>query len=452
MKSSPLSVRIVARTLVATFCFAAGAASAGDIHVLLGVDPADATGDVLLSASLAPAQSLTRATGSKTTIAQTSTMSEVMRASRTVENEIIIAPAHVTASAMLHAYQLLATSGQEQIYALVVKNDIDKVEKLAGKRLYLPQQDSLRSYVAKGLLTESGVKLAQFSKVTYGNTSGGGLVALSFDIADVTVADETQAKEWINAHPGQARILKTTRPVPGGMNMVVRKDFCATECGRLADWVNSPDGAIPGIGRFRIASSDAGRQFTYVASLGITTPDALKGVTRVSAEEVVELARKNVTIVDTRSQKEFDNEHVRGAVLASYVEKSLKETDFDATKDNFDALKKIPKDKPVLFLCNGPECWKSYKASRSAVAAGYTKIYWFRGGMPEWREKRLTEAGIDAEAFTALVADPEVKARLVATTEEAVSRGVFGAPTFFVGDAMFFGQDRLDFVRDALKR
>jgi hypothetical protein len=52
-----------------------------------------------------------------------------------------------------------------------------KVEKLAGKRLYLPQQDSLRSYVAKGLLTESGVKLAQFSKVTYGNTSGGGNTA-----------------------------------------------------------------------------------------------------------------------------------------------------------------------------------------------------------------------------------------------------------------------------------
>ena len=126
-----------------------------------------------------------------------------------------------------------ATSGQEQVYALVVKNDIDKVEKLPGKRLYLPQQDSLRSYVAKGLLTESGIKLGQFSKVTYGNTSGGGLVALSFDMADVTVADETQAKEWITQHPGQARILKTTRPVPGGMNMVVRKDFCATECARL---------------------------------------------------------------------------------------------------------------------------------------------------------------------------------------------------------------------------
>lgn len=62
----------------------------------------------------------------------------------------------------------------------------------------------------------------------------------------------------------------------------------------------------------------------------------------------------------------------------------------------------------------------------------------------------LAEQGFDPQAFGALVADPEVKARLVATTEEAVQRGVFGAPTFFVGGEMHFGQDRLDFVRDAL--
>ena len=62
----------------------------------------------------------------------------------------------------------------------------------------------------------------------------------------------------------------------------------------------------------------------------------------------------------------------------------------------------------------------------------------------------LTAAGFDAAALAALAADAEVKAALVATTEEAVARGVFGAPTMFVGDAMFFGQDRLDFVREAL--
>jgi len=401
MQVLPRSVRATAFALAFAFSLV-GAAAAGEIHVLLGVDPADATGDVLLSASLVPAQSLTRATGQRTTIAQTSTMAEVMRASRTVENEIIIAPAHVTASAILHAYQLLATSGQEQVYALVVKNDIDKVEKLPGKRLYLPQQDSLRSYVAKGLLTEAGIKLPQFSKITYGNTSGGGLVALSFDMADVTVADETQAKEWIASHPGQARILKTTRPVPGGMNMVVRKDFCATECGRLAEWVNSPDGAIPGVGRFRMANADAGRQFTYVASLGIATPESVNGITRVTAEQVAELAKQNVVIVDTRTQKEYDNEHIRGAVLAPYIEKSLKEIDFDAKKDDFSALKNIPKDKAVVFHCNGPECWKSYKASRAALAEGYTKIYWFRGGMPEWREKHLPVEGTAGAALAKL--------------------------------------------------
>ena len=63
----------------------------------------------------------------------------------------------------------------------------------------------------------------------------------------------------------------------------------------------------------------------------------------------------------------------------------------------------------------------------------------------------LASLGLSAEAFAALVADPEVKARLVANTDEAVARGVFGAPTCFVGEAMFFGQDRLDFVRAALE-
>ena len=53
-------------------------------------------------------------------------------------------------------------------------------------------------------------------------------------------------------------------------------------------------------------------------------------------------------------------------------------------------------------------------------------------------------------ALLALVNDPEVKARLVANTEEAVARGVFGAPTMFVDGQMFFGQDRLDFVHEAL--
>lgn len=62
----------------------------------------------------------------------------------------------------------------------------------------------------------------------------------------------------------------------------------------------------------------------------------------------------------------------------------------------------------------------------------------------------LTRAGFDAAALQAQIGEPAVKEALKATTEQAVARGVFGAPTCFVGDEMFFGQDRLDFVREAL--
>jgi 2-hydroxychromene-2-carboxylate isomerase len=71
-------------------------------------------------------------------------------------------------------------------------------------------------------------------------------------------------------------------------------------------------------------------------------------------------------------------------------------------------------------------------------------------GDPAVMAEVLQRAGFDVAAFTALVGDAEVKAKLVADTEEAVARGVFGAPTVFVAERMFFGQDRLEFVREAL--
>ncbi|WP_434603360.1 2-hydroxychromene-2-carboxylate isomerase [Pseudomonas sp. Z1-14] len=62
----------------------------------------------------------------------------------------------------------------------------------------------------------------------------------------------------------------------------------------------------------------------------------------------------------------------------------------------------------------------------------------------------LDEGGFDPAYVLALTADEQVKETLRSTTEEAVRRGVFGAPSMFVGNEMFFGQDRLDFVREAL--
>jgi 2-hydroxychromene-2-carboxylate isomerase len=73
-------------------------------------------------------------------------------------------------------------------------------------------------------------------------------------------------------------------------------------------------------------------------------------------------------------------------------------------------------------------------------------------GEPQVLTEVLSQAGFDAADFLALVNDAAVKEQLKKNTEEAVARGVFGAPTFFVGEQMFWGQDRLDFVAEALAR
>ncbi len=71
-------------------------------------------------------------------------------------------------------------------------------------------------------------------------------------------------------------------------------------------------------------------------------------------------------------------------------------------------------------------------------------------GDPAVVAKVLGGIGIDAEDFVARISEAGTKQALIAATEAAVGRGIFGAPTMFVGDEMFFGQDRLDYVEAAL--
>jgi 2-hydroxychromene-2-carboxylate isomerase len=64
----------------------------------------------------------------------------------------------------------------------------------------------------------------------------------------------------------------------------------------------------------------------------------------------------------------------------------------------------------------------------------------------------LSAAGLDAKAILEATQDPEVKAELVANTEAAANRGVFGIPSFFVGEELFFGKDRLGQVEEEVAR
>lgn len=83
------------------------------------------------------------------------------------------------------------------------------------------------------------------------------------------------------------------------------------------------------------------------------------------------------------------------------------------------------------------------------------KALWVEGrnlNDPQTVAAVLTENGFDPQEIMALTNDESVKAALKENTEAAIKRGVFGAPSMFIGDQLFFGQDRLDFVEEALRQ
>lgn len=125
-----------------------------------------------------------------------------------------------------------------------------------------------------------------------------------------------------------------------------------------------------------------------VAVAAADVPATLAGVTVLTAEQARRLVDAGTPIIDTRVGNEFADAHIKGARNLPYKEKSAKVAGFNAKEDQFD-LGKLPADKaaPLIFYCNGPECWKSYKASKVAADAGWSRVQWLRGGFPEWKAK-----------------------------------------------------------------
>ena len=107
----------------------------------------------------------------------------------------------------------------------------------------------------------------------------------------------------------------------------------------------------------------------------------------------------------------------------------------------------------TMHLMRGATAYLEEPEFQTYLAAIFNALWSEQLNMesPEVVAEVLTKAGIDVTDFMARISETEVKERLKDTTEEAVARGVFGAPSFFVNGEMFFGQDRLSFVETALK-
>ena len=139
----------------------------------------------------------------------------------------------------------------------------------------------------------------------------------------------------------------------------------------------------------------AGMLFAGVAQAG-DTPATLAGAQLVSAEQVVKLQASGAVVIDSRVASEYAEGHIKGAMSVPYREKSKKVADFDAGQDRFDVAK-LPADKAaaLVIYCNGPECWKSFKATTAAIKAGYKNVHWYREGFPNWKSKGLPIAVVD---------------------------------------------------------
>ncbi len=108
-------------------------------------------------------------------------------------------------------------------------------------------------------------------------------------------------------------------------------------------------------------------------------PESIRGVTRVEAEGVLALVAEKPQLVVVDSRIAMDRKQ-------GYLEGSISLPD---TETNCASLARIIPEyhRPVLFYCNGVNCGRSVVAVNIARQCGYTRLYWYRGGFEDWKQK-----------------------------------------------------------------
>ncbi len=120
----------------------------------------------------------------------------------------------------------------------------------------------------------------------------------------------------------------------------------------------------------------AAMMFHSPAWASAESPLVIDGAVTVSAEEAKALFDSEVLFVDVRKDSDWDAGRIPGAVHLDNKKGVFSEAALSA---------EIGKDEKVVIYCNGPKCMRSSKGCTSAVAWGFTNVYYFRGGFPEWK-------------------------------------------------------------------
>lgn len=308
-------------------------------------------------------------------------------ATRSRTQDIFVAPAHVIGSALRYGYTPVLGLDKPVQAVLVAPRDspVGSLAQAAGKRLGLPSQDSVVTYLLRGEINAANTTIKRhFGELYETRYQEALLPCLQLLRCDLVAVERSVYERWLAA--GHAlKIVMESKQVPG-LSVAIREgvrpplaafDAALTEALAGSDMLRAE--------KAKVMSMHAA-DFDYVSTLGYFTPRDLPGAHVVDPAAVAQLLQQGASYIDTRTEAEFKAGRVPGARLVPYVEKSPKDADFDPRLDQFD-LGKLPADRDALliFACNGAECWKSYKASHAALKAGYKRVHWFRGGFPAWR-------------------------------------------------------------------
>jgi rhodanese-related sulfurtransferase len=111
-------------------------------------------------------------------------------------------------------------------------------------------------------------------------------------------------------------------------------------------------------------------------------PTQITGAQTVDYSKVIELIQKtdNFVIFDNRVAPDYQAGHIEGAIGL---------TDTDVTEENILSKHIKTKETPILFYCNGMKCGRAANTVNKAVSWGYKNIYYYAGGMEDWKNRNL---------------------------------------------------------------
>ncbi|HNK53610.1 MAG TPA: PhnD/SsuA/transferrin family substrate-binding protein, partial [Ottowia sp.] len=236
-----------------------------------------------------------------------------MNAGRANVFDLMVGPAPVIGSAVRYGYVPVVGATQKARAVLVAAEGsaIADWAQSKGKRLGMPGQDSVVTYLLRGEVQAGNTTLArQYPSIYQTRYQDALLTCLELRRCDVVAVEEVVAKRWA-ASGKKVKVVWQSREVPG-LSVALHKDAQVS-----ADTLRSALMAeLARLDAFGYTGTLTVKDFEYVSTLGYFTPRTLEGATLVEDPAVVEsLLAGGARYIDARNEEEFSAGHVPGATL-----------------------------------------------------------------------------------------------------------------------------------------